>query len=135
MRRAARAASGRTLTFNGPVIVGAQGVLTLGGATVNGTGGYTVEGTLNLTNQSLPNLLNLSGTLVGRFVDSDFSSLEPAILQNSGRTVWNAQFSYRATAAMTGILSINNVTGRDYQEPLGYLALQRAVRAGVRVRF
>ena len=78
---------------------------------------------------------DLSGTLVGRFVDSDFSSLEPAILQNSGRTVWNAQFSYRATAAMTGILSINNVTGRDYQEPLGYLALQRAVRAGVRVRF
>lgn len=78
---------------------------------------------------------DLSGTIIDRFVDSDFSSLEPAILENAGRTLWNARASYRITAALTGILSVDNMTGRDYQEPLGYLALQRSVRAGVRVRF
>ena len=77
---------------------------------------------------------DVSGTMIGRFVDSDFSSLEPAILENAGRTLWNARASYRLTPALTGIVSVDNVTGRDYQEPLGYLALQRAVRAGVRCR-
>ncbi|MFN7915736.1 MAG: TonB-dependent receptor [Vicinamibacterales bacterium] len=78
---------------------------------------------------------DVSGTLIGRFVDSDFSSLEPALLENVGRTLWNARASYRMTAAVTGILAVDNLTGRDYQEPLGYLALQRSVRAGVRVQF
>lgn len=78
---------------------------------------------------------DVSGTMIGRFVDSDFSSLEPAILENAGRTLWNARASYGLTPALTGIVSVDNVTGRDYQEPLGYLALQRAVRAGVRVQF
>lgn len=78
---------------------------------------------------------DVSGTMIGRFVDSDFSSLEPAILENAGRTLWNARASYRITAALTGIVSVDNVTGRDFQEPLGYLALQRSIRAGVRVQF
>ena len=78
---------------------------------------------------------DVSGTMIGRFVDSDFSSLEPGILENAGRTLWNARASYRLTRALTGIVSVDNVTGRDYQEPLGYLALQRSVRAGVRVQF
>lgn len=78
---------------------------------------------------------DVSGTVVGRFVDSDFSSLEPPILENPGRTLWNARFSYRVTTQVTGLVSIDNLTGRDYQEPLGYLALQRSVRAGVRVQF
>lgn len=78
---------------------------------------------------------DVTGTMIGRFVDSDFSSLEPAILENAGRTIWSAHASYRVTTALTGIVSVDNVTGRDYQEPLGYLALQRSVRAGVRVQF
>lgn len=75
------------------------------------------------------------GTSIGRFVDSDFSSLEPAILENPGRTTWDARASFRVTSKVSGILAIDNLTNRDYQEPLGYYALQRAVRAGVRVAF
>ncbi|MBS1817069.1 MAG: TonB-dependent receptor [Acidobacteria bacterium] len=78
---------------------------------------------------------DLSGTMVGRYVDSDFSSLTPPILANPGRTLWNVRSSYRVTGQLVALLSIDNLTGRDYQEPLGYLALQRVVRAGVRVRF
>jgi len=78
---------------------------------------------------------DLGGVMVGRFVDSDFSSLAPAILQNAGRTTWDAKASYRFTGKLTGLLSIDNLTNRDYQEPLGYLALQRAVRGGIRVAF
>ncbi|MBI5169781.1 MAG: hypothetical protein HZA61_09860, partial [Candidatus Eisenbacteria bacterium] len=93
------AASGRTLTFNGPVIVGAQGVLTLGGATVNGTGGYTVDGTCNLTNQSLPNALTLNGTLVvnGTCTQSG------ALTVNSGATLRIA-----GTASLNGQLTVAN---------------------------
>jgi len=73
------------------------------------------------------------GTFIGRYVDSDFASFEPPLLENAGRTTWDARVSYRVTSRVTGLLSIDNLTGRDYQEPLGYQALQRAVRAGVRV--
>jgi len=73
------------------------------------------------------------GTFIGRYVDSDFSSFEPPLLENPGRTTWDARIAYRLTSRLTGLLSIDNLTGRDYQEPLGYQALQRTVRAGVRV--
>jgi outer membrane cobalamin receptor len=76
---------------------------------------------------------DLTGTLIGRFVDSDFASFTPPILENPGRTTWNARLTYRVTSKLTGVLAIDNLTGKDYQEPLGYQALQRAVRAGVRV--
>jgi outer membrane cobalamin receptor len=75
----------------------------------------------------------LGGTFVGRYVDSDFSSLLPSILANPGRTLWNARASWRFTSAVSGLLAIDNLANRDYQEPLGYLALQRSVRAGIRV--
>ena len=73
------------------------------------------------------------GTFIGHYVDSDFASFEPPILENPGRTTWDARVSYRVTSHVTGLLSIDNLMGRDYQEPLGYQALQRAFRAGVRV--
>ncbi len=75
------------------------------------------------------------GTGIGRFVDSDFSSLEPSILENAGRTTWDARVSYRVLPKVTALLSVDNLTNRNYQEPLGYYALQRAVRAGLRVAF
>ncbi|HUR32669.1 MAG TPA: TonB-dependent receptor [Vicinamibacterales bacterium] len=76
---------------------------------------------------------DITGLMIGRFVDSDFSSLTPSILENAGRVTWDARASYRITSKVTGLLSIDNLANRDYQEPLGYLALQRAVRLGVRV--
>jgi len=78
---------------------------------------------------------NVSLTSIGRFVDSDFSSLEPSFLENPGHTTLDARFSYRLSSRITGLLSIDNVTAREYQEPLGYAALSRAARVGVRVAF
>ena len=50
----------------------------------------------------------------------------PAIVENDGRTTWDARLGYRVTSRMTGLLAIDNLTGdRDYQEPLGYQALRR----------
>lgn len=78
---------------------------------------------------------NVSLTSIGRFVDSDFSSLEPSFLENAGRTTLDARFSYRISSKITALLAVDNVTSREYQEPLGYAALRRAARVGVRVGF
>jgi vitamin B12 transporter len=79
--------------------------------------------------------IDVTGTFVGRFVDSDFASFTPPILQNPGWTLWDARAAWRATSRITALLAVDNLTGRDYQQPLGYLALRRAARAGVRVGF
>ncbi len=75
------------------------------------------------------------GTMIGRYVDSDFSSLVPPITENPGRAVWDTHLSYRVTSKISGLLTIDNLTDREYQEPLGYPALRRAIRAGARVQF
>jgi outer membrane cobalamin receptor len=78
---------------------------------------------------------NVVGTMIGRYVDSDFSSLVPPITENPGRTVWGAHFSYRVTSKISGLMTVENLADREYQEPLGYPALRRAIRAGARVQF
>ena len=82
-----------------------------------------------------PFAANLAGVFVGRFIDSDFSSFVPPILENPGFTTWDARVSYAVTRNVSGILSIDNMADADYMEPLGYQALGRAVRIGVRVGF
>ena len=79
--------------------------------------------------------LTLMGSLVGRQVDSDFSSLEPAILFNDRRGVWDLRGSARLVRRLDVTLAIDNVNGARYMEPLGYPGLGRAVRAGTRIRF
>ena len=79
--------------------------------------------------------LSLIGSLVGRRVDSDFSSLEPPILFNDRRGVWDLRGSARVVPRLDVTLAIDNVNGARYMEPLGYPGLGRAVRAGVRARF
>ena len=69
---------------------------------------------------------DVQGHLIGRFVDSDFSSLVPAITGNPGHTTWDAHASWRLRTGLTALVSVDNLTNRNYQEPLGYLALQRA---------
>jgi len=76
---------------------------------------------------------DLTGIVIGNYVDSDFSSFTPPIVVNEGRTTWDARLGYRITSRVTGVLMIDNLTNLDYQEPLGYQALQRSVRAGVRI--
>ncbi len=78
---------------------------------------------------------DVNGVFVGHYVDSDFSSLEPPILVNPGYTTWDARLSYDVTKQLRALLSIDNLTDADYMEPLGYQALGRAVRIGVRVGF
>ena len=78
---------------------------------------------------------DLSATFVGQRVDSDFSSLEPAITKNAAYTQWDARAAARLYRRMSVTLAIDNLTGARYLEPLGYPALGRAVRAGVRAAF
>jgi len=75
------------------------------------------------------------GTFVGRRVDSDFSSLVPAITSNDGYARWDLRGSYRITPVFSILGSIDNLTDTEYMEPLGFHALGRAARAGVRVTF
>ena len=82
-----------------------------------------------------PITADVNGIFIGRFVDSDFSSLSPPILTNPGHTTWDGRVAYRLTKQLRAFLSIDNVADADYMEPLGYPALRRAVRVGVRVAF
>jgi outer membrane cobalamin receptor len=93
------------------------------------------SGFLNLAWNGARASLDLSGTFAGRRVDSDFSSLVPAILENGTYSQWDL----RATARLTRVFSltgaIDNLTDSDRMEPLGYPVLGRAIRFGVRARF
>lgn len=79
--------------------------------------------------------LSLHGTFVGRRVDSDFSSLVPAIASNEGYATWDLGGSYRIMRRLTGFVQVENLGDANYMEPLGYLALERSARAGVKVSF
>jgi vitamin B12 transporter len=78
---------------------------------------------------------DLNGVFIGRYVDSDFASLDPPLVQNPGYATWDGRFSYRLSARIAGLLSIDNLADAEYMEPLGYPALRRAVRAGLKVTF
>ena len=78
---------------------------------------------------------DLSGMLVGSFVDSDFSSLQPPILEHPRYARWDARLSVVLVHQVALLLAIDNLANADYMEPLGYPTLGRAVRGGVRVGF
>ena len=78
---------------------------------------------------------DVDGVLIGRFVDSDFSSLSPPVVENPGWATWNARVAAVVAAHATATLAVDNIADRDYMDPLGYPALRRAVRAGLRVGF
>jgi outer membrane cobalamin receptor len=79
--------------------------------------------------------VDINGQFIGRYVDSDFAALQPPMLENPGHTVWDARVSVALTSALTATATVDNVGNADYMEPLGYPALGRAVRAGIRVAF
>jgi len=78
---------------------------------------------------------DVNGVMVGGFVDSDFSSLSPALLTNAGYVTWDARVAVTLSRQLTGTMSIDNLANARYMEPLGYAALQRTVRVGLRVTF
>ena len=80
-------------------------------------------------------LLDLSGVFVGRRVDSDFSSLSPAIVESDAFALWDLRGQYRLTRQLTVTGAIDNLTDSDYMQPLGYLALGRTARLGLKVGF
>ena len=46
-------------------------------------------------------VVDLTGTLIGRYVDSDVSSLEPPIVENPGRKTWDFRASYALIPRLT----------------------------------
>jgi outer membrane cobalamin receptor len=63
---------------------------------------------------------DVNGIILGSYVDSDFSSLVPAIVSNPGYTTWDARVAVQVSHQMSGTLSIDNLTDADYMESLGY---------------
>jgi vitamin B12 transporter len=80
-------------------------------------------------------LVDLAGIFVGRRVDSDFSSLSPAILESDAYASWDLRAQYRLSRQLTVIGAIDNLTDSDHMEPLGYPALGRTARLGLKVGF
>jgi vitamin B12 transporter len=76
---------------------------------------------------------DVHGTFIGRRVDSDFSSLVPPIVENTGYQTWDAGATYEIAPAVTLYIRVDNVADRDYMDPLGYAAWRRTARAGARV--
>jgi vitamin B12 transporter len=82
-----------------------------------------------------PASLSVHGTFVGTRVDSDFSSLVPAMVSNDGYATWDAAVTYRVVRRVTVFMHVDNLADADYLDPLGYPAWRRSGRAGVRLSF
>ena len=77
--------------------------------------------------------LALGAVFIGSRVDSDFNF--PTVTSNEGYALWNASGELRLMRRTAAFVTIENLTGREYMEPLGYRGLGRALRAGIRTRF
>jgi vitamin B12 transporter len=67
---------------------------------------------------------------VGRRADSDFAGLD--LMDNPGYTRLDVRGRVRVAAGLAAFVVGENVTDRQYQEALGYPALGRALRLGLR---
>jgi outer membrane cobalamin receptor len=79
--------------------------------------------------------LDLNGVFIGSYVDSDFASFAPAILLGGDYSTWDARVAYQLTPKVAATAAIDNVANAQYMQPLGYPALERAFRVGLRVGF
>jgi len=81
--------------------------------------------------------MNVTSTtnFVGRRQDSDFVGLEPPLIWNNGYTDTDLSWSYRAFRHMTYYGLVGNLFNQKYMEVLGYPALKRTYRAGIRLEF
>ena len=78
---------------------------------------------------------DIAGVFIGHRVDSDFSSLEPAMLSNDGYATWDLRAAYRLVGPLSVTAAADNLADADYMDPLGYPALGRAFRIGAKVGF
>ncbi len=70
--------------------------------------------------------------LVGRRADSDFFFPPLNLTSNPGYARWDLAANYRSPHCVTYFVAFENLTGKRYQEVLGYPALGRSARAGLR---
>jgi outer membrane cobalamin receptor len=75
----------------------------------------------------------VGAVFVGSRVDTDFNF--PTVTSNKGYASWNASGELRFARRTAAFVTIDNLANRDYMEPLGYPALGRTVRAGIRATF
>jgi outer membrane cobalamin receptor len=68
--------------------------------------------------------------LVGKRPDSDFAGL--GLTQNAGHARLDARARVRLGRGVEALVAAENLLDREYQEALGYPALRRALRAGLR---
>jgi outer membrane cobalamin receptor len=74
----------------------------------------------------------VSLVLVGKRADSDFAGLN--LTQNDGYARLDARVRVNLLRGLTAFAAAENLLDRSYQEILGYPALGRSVRAGLRFR-
>jgi outer membrane receptor protein involved in Fe transport len=72
----------------------------------------------------------MSLVLVGRRADSDFAGLD--LMQNGGYARLDARVRLRLAKGLEAFAVAYNLLDADYQEVLGYPALGRALRLGLR---
>jgi outer membrane cobalamin receptor len=75
----------------------------------------------------------LGGVFVGSRVDTDFNF--PSISSNAGYATWNASGEVRLARRTAAFMTLENLADNGYMEPLGYPALGRTIRVGVRATF
>jgi vitamin B12 transporter len=90
------------------------------------SGGVTLNAAVRRVN------VNLSGYFTGRRTDSDFLGL--GLTQAPGYARWDLAASYRVDRHATLFLRAANLFDKQYQDVLGFPALGREVRGGVRLR-
>ena len=75
----------------------------------------------------------LGGVFLGSRVDTDFNF--PSISSNTGYAIWNASGEVRMAGRTAAFMTFENLADNDYMEPLGYRALGRTIRVGIRTAF
>jgi vitamin B12 transporter len=78
--------------------------------------------------------LHVSSTtfFVGRRADSDFQFPSLGLTSNPGHVRWDLAAGFRSTHRVTYFVAWENLNNDKYEEVLGYPALGRSVRAGLR---
>ena len=56
-------------------------------------------------------------------------------MSNDGYATWDVRAAYRLAGRVAVTVAGDNISDADYMDPLGYPALGRAFRAGLRVGF
>jgi outer membrane cobalamin receptor len=79
--------------------------------------------------------LDLTGTFVGRRTDSDFGALGTPVSSDDPYAIWALGGHYYPAPHVDLFLRVENLTDKDYMEPLGYQAWRRTAHAGIRIGF